>query len=94
MGLWVALVIGYSVTASLAMFAVYRSDWDDLAKKAVLRSEGGATQLEETTALLPSSDAGDTPQYGAAGMNDGEGTIQVDVAAAGNGEDSQPLLDN
>lgn len=49
-GLWVALVFGYGVTTVIAMAAVLRSDWDDLAAKAVARSEGA--HLAETTALL------------------------------------------
>ena len=45
------MIMGYLVTATIAMTEVVRSDWQDLAAKAVARSEG--TQLSETTALLP-----------------------------------------
>lgn len=56
LGLWVALTLGYAVTAAIAITAVVRSDWPALAEQAAKRSEA---QLQEVTTLLPGDDNGD-----------------------------------
>lgn len=72
MGLWVALVIGYWVTAVIAMGAVLRSDWSALAQKAVQRSE--AIVLDELKPLVEQK----TPQTNEANNEEQEQTPAVD----------------
>jgi hypothetical protein len=52
-GLWTALVVGYSITSGLAMYSVWQSDWNALCEAAVARSKPTAVILTETTSLLP-----------------------------------------
>ncbi len=52
LGLWAALVIGYSTTTGITIVSVYRSDWQALAIDAVKRSEGATVVQSDETALL------------------------------------------
>lgn len=63
------MIIGYTVTTSIGVFAVVRSDWPDIADRAVKRSEVEASM----TPLVQAANDGDDDPLGDAPLVEDEG---------------------
>eukprot|EP00455_Lapot_gusevi_P045968 TRINITY_DN5966_c0_g1_i2.p1 TRINITY_DN5966_c0_g1~~TRINITY_DN5966_c0_g1_i2.p1 ORF type:complete len:510 (+),score=80.65 TRINITY_DN5966_c0_g1_i2:61-1590(+) len=66
-GIWLGLLLGYSVVSLLTGIAVLRVDWVQMSKAAMIRAEGNPNQIQEDVQpgqqLDESDRQSDTPMY-------------------------------